>query len=109
VAPLPVVPRPGGPPPELVRAAHAYFSGRYEDAVGFLDRLPPLAGRSAAQARLFSAAARLAIFRIGGERDAALKQRVIEDLAACRRADPTLRPDPEVFPPTLADLFRREQ
>lgn len=104
--PAPASLRPGPAPPELVRAAEAYFSGRYDEAAGLLERIPGLSGRPAAQAHLLRAAARFALFRIGGERDAALRQRALEDVAACRRADPELAPDPEAFPPPFAELFR---
>ncbi|HET7292788.1 MAG TPA: hypothetical protein VFM88_10205 [Vicinamibacteria bacterium] len=105
--PPPTLPaRPGPPPPELVRAAEAYFAGRYLEAVELLDRVSGVTGRAAAQAHLFRAASRFALFRAGGERDGVLKQRALEDVVACRRADPALAPDAEAFSPTFAELFR---
>lgn len=103
--PPPTLARPGPPPPELVRAAEAYFGGRYDEAVSLLDRLTGLSGRPAAQVHLFRAAARFALYRIGGERDAVLRQRALQDVASCRGADPGLVPDPEAFPPPFAELF----
>jgi len=105
-SPTPASQRPGPPPPELVRAAEAYFGGRYDEAAALLDRITGLSGRPAAQAHLLRAAARFALFRIGGEQDATLRQRILDDVAACRRVDPALAPDPEAFPPPFADLFR---
>jgi hypothetical protein len=93
-------------PPELVRAAEAYFAGRYDEAVSLLDRITGLSGRPAAHAHLLRAAARFALFRIGGERDAQLRQRALQDVSSCRGADPALVPDPEAFPPSFAELFR---
>jgi hypothetical protein len=89
-----------------VRAAEAYFAGRYDEAVSLLDRLAGLSGRPAAHAHLLRAAARFALYRMGGERDAQLRQRVLQDLSSCRGADPAVVPDPEAFPPTFAELFR---
>jgi hypothetical protein len=64
-------------------------------------------GRAAAQAHLFRAAARFALFRVGSEADAALKSRAAQDVAACRRADASLAPDPQAFSPAFAEFFRR--
>ncbi len=100
---------PAGPAPApaaLVRAAEAYFGGRYDESLSLLDRLGGLTGRPAAQAHLLRAAARFALYRMGGERDAAMRQRVLEDVVACRQADPRLSLDAEAFPPPFAELFR---
>ena len=98
--------RPGPLPADLVRAAEAYFAGRYLESVEILDRIGAVSGRAAGQAHLFRAASRFALFRAGGEQDDGLRRRAIDDVAACRRADPAMEPDPEVFPPTFAELFR---
>lgn len=98
--------RPGPPPAELLHAAEAYFAGRYLEAVDILDRLAGVTGRTAAQSYLFRAASRFALFRAGGEKDGSLRQRALEDVVACRRADPALVPDAEAFSPAFAELFR---
>lgn len=98
--------RPGPAPAQLVRAAEAYFAGRYDEAVTLLDRVSGLNGRTAAHAHLLRAAARFALYRIGGERDAQLRQRALQDVSSCRGADPAVVPDPEAFPPSFAELFR---
>ncbi len=106
-APSTTVPAaPVAAPAGLVRAAEAYFAGRYDESVSLLDRLTGLTGRPAAQAHLLRAAARFALYRMGGERDVTLRQRVLEDVVACRQADPRLSPDAEAFPPPFAELFR---
>jgi len=98
---------PGAPPAALLRAARAYFDGRYEEALALLARPLELRGRAAAQSHLFRAAARFALFRLGREQDAALRDQAAQDVAACRRADATLRPDPQSFSPAFGDFFRR--
>ena len=98
---------PGPPPAALLRAARAYFEGRYEEALAVLARPLEVKGRAAAQSHLFRAAARFALFRMGRERDAALRAQAVQDVAACRRADAALRPDPDSFSPAFAEFFRR--
>jgi len=98
--------RPAALPADLLRAAEAYFAGRYLESLEILDRIGAVSGRAAGQAHLFRAASRYALFRAGGERDDGLRRRAIDDVAACQRADPAMLPDPEVFPPTFAELFR---
>jgi len=99
--------RPAAPPADLVRAARAYFDGRYEESLALLARPSAVRGRAAAQAHLFRAAARFALFRIGRETDAALMSQAAQDVAACRRADASLAPDPQAFSPAFAEFFRR--
>lgn len=93
-------------PADLVRAAEAYFGGRYREAADLLDRLPSLTGRVAAQAHLFRAATHFALYRLDGEKNDQLRARAVQDIASCRSADPALVPDPEAFPPPFAELFR---
>ena len=97
------------PPPDLVRAARAYFDGRYEESLALLSRLAGLRGRAAAQSHLFRAAARFALYRVGRETDAALRSQAAQDVIACRRADSSLAPDPQAFSPAFAEFFRRSR
>jgi hypothetical protein len=97
------------PPVDLVKAARAYFDGRYEDSLSLLSRLAGLRGRAAAQSHLFRAAARFALYRLGREADAALRNQAEQDVIACRRADASLTPDPQAFSPAFADFFRRSR
>jgi hypothetical protein len=94
------------PPIELVNGARAYFDGQYEKAVAILASAPGLRGRAAAQSLLLRSAARFALYRAGGEKDAELRRLAAGDAAASRRADPTLQPDADAFSPQFADFFR---
>ncbi len=95
-------------PPELLAGAQALFDGRYEDALRQLERAPGVQGRAAAQMALLKAAACYAQFKAGGERDQALRRRAAEAVSACRRADPSLAPDPAFFSPSFAEFFRSQ-
>lgn len=113
-APSPIPPpspaaseRPAVPPADLLRAARAYFDGRYEESLAALGRIGALRGRAAAQSHLLRAAARFALYRAGREADAGLRAQAARDVVACRRADASLLPDPHAFSPAFADFFRR--
>jgi hypothetical protein len=94
------------PPTELLNGARAYFDGQYEKAVALLARTSDLRGRAAAQSLLLRSAARFALYRAGGEKDAELRRLAAEDAAAARRADPSLLPDADAFSPQFAEFFR---
>ena len=101
--------RPAVPPVDLVKAARAYFDGRYEESLALLSRLAGLRGRAAAQSHLFRAAARFALYRVGREADGSLRSQAVQDVLACRRADASLSPDPQAFSPAFAEFFRRSR
>jgi hypothetical protein len=109
-APTTTLPKPadGAPttPVDLVAGAQAYFGGHYEESIRLLDRAIGLKGRVGTQATLLRAAARYALFRAGGERDAALRRQATDDVAASRRSDPSLAPDSLAFSPQFLDFFR---
>lgn len=108
--PSPAAPeRPAAPPAALMQAARAYFDGRYEESLALLARPADLRGRAAAQSHLFRAAARFALYRVGRERDATLREQAARDVIACRRADAALTPDPAAFSPAFAEFFRRSR
>jgi tetratricopeptide (TPR) repeat protein len=92
-------------PPELLAGAESFFAGRYAEAIERLDKVTGLKGRAAAQRALLAAAARFAAYRLSGETDEALRERMAADVEACRRSDPSLTPDPGVFTPEFAALF----
>jgi hypothetical protein len=94
------------PPTELLNGARAYFDGQYEKAVALLARTSDLRGRAAAQSLLLRSAARFALYRAGGEKDAELRRLAAEDAGAARRADPSLLPDADAFSPQFAEFFR---
>lgn len=96
----------GAPSTALLAGAQAFFDGRYEDSARLLADLGELKGRAAAQASLLQAAAQFALFRQSGEKDATMRRRATEAVAACRRADPSLLPDAAAFSPQFAEFFR---
>lgn len=98
-------PTPGGErPADLRPAAEAYFRGEYAES---LDRLPaaPLADPMEARARLISAAALFALYRIDGGEDPATLEVASDEVRACRGLDPDLRPDPTLFSPAFIAFF----
>ncbi len=101
-------PAPGevGAPADLMAGAQAYFAGRYDEAVRLLEPAVGLRGRAGVQARLLRAAARHALYRAGGEKDAVLRRQAADDVTASRRADPSLVPDSAAFSPQFLDFFR---
>ena len=82
----------------LADAVNAYLRGQYAETVRlttvqFNDRI------AMAEAALFRAAARDALYRIGGATNEALRREVELDLRAYRELHPNGRPDPRIFPP----------
>jgi hypothetical protein len=73
--------------------------------VGFSPR-PRAFGRAAAHSLLRRSAARGALSRAGGAREADPRRLAAEDAAAARRADPSLQPDGEAFSPQFITFFR---
>jgi tetratricopeptide (TPR) repeat protein len=96
----------GVTPADLMAGAQAYFAGRYDEAVRLLEPSVGLRGRAGVQAKLLRAAARHALYRAGGEKDAVLRRQAADDVTACRRADPSLVPDSAAFSPQFLDFFR---
>jgi hypothetical protein len=97
------------PPPELLAGARAFFGAQYPQTVALLagaDRLP---GRAGAQGLMLRAAARHALYRIGGEKDAGLLASAQADARAARRLDPKAVPDPQAFSPRFVDLFQQSR
>ena len=99
---------PKGPDPEtrarLVSAVAAYLDGRYEETVRLLEERELSDRTASAEAALFRAAAQHALYRIGGAKDAALRDEVIRGLVRYRSLRPNGRPDPRVFPPAFIAL-----
>lgn len=105
---LPVAPV-AGPPQDLIAGTQAYFNGRYREAADLLGRTSLPSGPAAAHAALVRAAARYALFVVGGERDATLRQAAVEDVRSCMRTDPALVPDPQAFSPRFVDFFKKSR
>ncbi len=92
--------------PELLNGARAYFEGRYAEALRYLSQTQGQPPRAMARSHLLRAAARFSLFRSGGERDARLSVEAAHDVAACRKADPNLAPDPNYFSPAFSAFFK---
>jgi hypothetical protein len=108
--PAPATPAAAGPPPApLVAGARAFFGAQYQQAVSLLAGADGLPGKAGAHALVLRAAARHALYLLGGERDAGLLASAQADARASRRLDPGLAPDPAVFSPRFIDLFRQSR
>jgi hypothetical protein len=90
----------------LSAGVNAYLHGRYDEAVRLLTASPFQDRAAAAQAALFLAAARHALYRIGGEQDARLRAQIESDLRRYAETNPNSRPDPRLFPPGFIALAR---
>lgn len=99
---------PAGPPEALRAAARAYFNGDYGAVLGALSGQELEDEAVAAQALLFRAAARYALYLLGGEQEEALAEEAREEVAFCRRLAPDLAPDPAAFSPRFVAFFERE-
>jgi hypothetical protein len=84
-------------------AVTAYLAGRYEETVR-LASATFTDGAAAAQAALFRAAARYAQYRLGGEKDDALRGAMLSDVRRYRELRPNGNPDPRLFPPGFIAL-----
>ena len=91
----------------LTTAIRAYLEGQYEVAVRVLDAKPFADRASAAEAALFRAAARDALYRIGGEKDDALRAAIETDLRIYRELRSKRKPDPRIFPPRFIAMTER--
>ncbi|HET8775827.1 MAG TPA: hypothetical protein VFP80_18665 [Thermoanaerobaculia bacterium] len=91
----------------LTTGIRAYLEGQYDVAIRVLDGKPFAGREAAAEAALFRAAARDALYRIGGEQDAGLRAAVENDLRIYRQASPKRRPDPRIFPPRFIAMANR--
>jgi tetratricopeptide (TPR) repeat protein len=90
----------------LSAAVTAYLGGRYTDAARLLDSAQFTDRRLAAEVALFRAASRHALYRIGGEKDEALKALIDLDLQRYRALRGNSRPDPRIFPPSFLAMSR---
>jgi hypothetical protein len=106
-APPSAIPTKGAPPPELLAGARAFFGAQYPQTVALLAGANGLPGRAGAQGLLLRAAARHALYLIGGEKDPALLSSAQADARASRRLDPRLVPDPQAFSPRFVELFKQ--
>lgn len=103
----PVVP-PGAPKrdPNIAReraqleaAVIAYANGRYDEVARSLTRVKFTNLDAVAESALLRAAARDALYRIGGETDDGLRRQIDVDLHLYRQLRPNGVPDPRLFTP----------
>ena len=91
---------------ELVRALDAFLAGGYARAVELLDAMAAPADASMRAWQLtVRSAARHALYRLGGERDALLLAAAIADAREARRAAPGFRPSADLFSPRFLELY----
>lgn len=93
----------------LRAAINSYLHGRYDEAVRVLTQAKFDDRAAAGEAALLRAAARHAMYRSGGEKDAVLRARIDEDLRAYRELRPNAKPDPRLFPPSFIALVERRR
>ncbi|MCD4749321.1 MAG: hypothetical protein K8R59_08100 [Thermoanaerobaculales bacterium] len=93
-------------PAELRRAATAYFAADYQVAVDLLKDAKFGADQVQAAALLLRGAARLALADLGGaEADREMRGLAHADLDSCGRLSLTIRPNPQLFPPSVVLAF----
>ena len=94
------------PPPELITAVDAYFSGSYDEVVAVLGEVELKEKRSRAHAALLLAAARFALYRAGGEQDDTLLAAALRSIREAREAEPGLLPLERAFSPGFIAFFK---
>lgn len=98
--------RPSGEPSaELLGAVSAFLGGSYEQVVSQLEAADLEDPFARAQGHLLQAAAELAIYLEGGERDAARLDSARRHVLAVRSALPDLEPPERYFSPRFLDFF----
>ena len=90
----------------LTSAVRAYLEGQYDVTVSVLSGKPFTDRAAAAEAALFRAAARDALYRIGGEKDDELRVAVENDLRIYRELRPNRQPDARIFAPRFIAKVR---
>ena len=88
----------------LAVAVTAYLHGRYDETARLLTETKFDDRVAVAEAALFRAAARYALYRIAGEKDAGLRAQIDADVRQYRTLAPNARPDPRMFPPSFIAL-----
>lgn len=95
---------PGGARAQLAEAVRAYIRGDYQTTAALLERARFELPQERAQAALFRAAARYALYTLEGNRNDGLRSQAIADLREYRRIDAT-QPDARLFPPPFQRLY----
>jgi hypothetical protein len=91
---------------QLVAGIAAYLRGDYEKTTALLAASKFTDRAAAAEAALFRAAARDALYRIGGSKSDALRRDMERDLKTYRELNPNGHPDPRMFPPRFVAMVR---
>lgn len=105
-AAAPTPPRENATRARLAIAVTAYLHGRYDETLRLLLETKFDDRATIAEAALFRAAARYALYRIGGEKDAGLRAQIDADLRQYKSLAPNARPNPRIFPPSFIALTR---
>ncbi len=92
-------------PAQVIDAAQAYFDRDYVTALRLLASAEGLEKSVRGYALLFRAAARFAMFQLGGAADGSIRQAAERDARAARADTPTLRPAPRYFSPRFIEFF----
>ncbi len=90
----------------LSAAITEYLAGRYEESLRQLDPAQFRDRTATAEAALFRAAARHALYRIGGEKDETLKRAAELDIQTYRAHRGNAQPNPRLFPPSFIAMAR---
>lgn len=93
------------PPRRLLDAAEAFFQGEHERVLELLAEADLGNRRATAQAHLFRAAARYALYVGGGQRDGELLAAARDDVRSCRETDSACSPLPQAFSPRFQQFF----
>jgi hypothetical protein len=93
---------------QLEAAVIAYANGRYDEVARQLTAAKFTNLNAVAEAALLRAAARHALYRIGGEKDDGLRQQIEIDLHLYRQLRPKGVPDPRLFTPRFIASVSRE-
>lgn len=107
---VPTAPPTRAPAPDELRAgARAFFAAQYPQTVALLAGADALPGKAGAQGLMLRAAARHALYLIGGEKDQGLLASSQADARACKKLDPQASPDPQAFSPPFVELFKQSR
>ena len=102
----PVSLRDRGVPAALEDGARQFFAGDYQQALATLDPNALTDGPLQLQMHLFRAAAAYHLFVRSGEKDQTLKQRALDEIAACKRLNSQFAPDSRAFAPRFLAFYR---
>jgi hypothetical protein len=102
----PVASAQGGVPADVTAGARAFFSGDYGRAIDLLKGADRVQGRVGAHALAIRAAARYALYILGGDKEPELRRGAESDVRANRQADPAFRLDAQAFSPRFVEFYK---